>query len=136
MAFRCFVIAVGALAVQASAQTCATINPANAPTWGSGFSGRVVMNGLKSPRGLVFDSAGNLLVVESSNGGVRWIKLTDNGGTDVCVGSSKQLISDRSVCYSFSRTSDRAKSSSDLRLHSSITASIFPQMVKLSSYRR
>jgi glucose/arabinose dehydrogenase len=98
MAVLSYLLLVAASAANVLAQTCATINPANAPTWGSGFSGRVVMNGLKSPRGLVFDTLGNLLVVESSNSGVRYIKLQDNGGTDVCVASSKQLISERSVC--------------------------------------
>ena len=92
-----YLIPFAALAWTAFAQKCATINPAYAPTWGSGFSGRVVMNGLKSPRGLVFDSAGNLLIVESGGSGVRLVTLTDNGGTDVCVASSKQLISERSV---------------------------------------
>jgi hypothetical protein len=78
-------------------QKCTTINPAYAPTWGTGFSGRVVMNGLKSPRGLLFDSMNNLLVVEAGGAGVRYVKLTDNGGTDVCVASSKQLIPERGV---------------------------------------
>lgn len=91
------VFAVVALLPTALAQTCATINPAHAPTWGTGFSGRVVMNGLKTPRGMVFDSQNNLLVVESGGAGVRYIKLTDNGGTDVCVASSKQLIPERGV---------------------------------------
>jgi glucose/arabinose dehydrogenase len=82
---------------QAFAQTCATINPANAPTFASGYSGRVVMNGLRAPRGLIFDNEGNMLVTEQGGGGVRYIQLTDNGGTDVCVQSSKQLIADSTV---------------------------------------
>lgn len=94
--FSCLLLAA-AFAPSVLAQTCATINPAYAPTFGSGFSGRVVMNGLRSPRGLVFDTLGNLLVVESGGSGVRYIKLTDNGGTDVCVASSKQLIPERGV---------------------------------------
>lgn len=92
-----FVFALATLSSSTLAQTCATINPAYAPTWGSGFSGRVVMNGLRTPRGLIFDSLNNLLVVESGGAGVRYIKLTDNGGTDVCVASSKQLIPERGV---------------------------------------
>ena len=55
------------------------------------------MNGLNSPRGLVFDSQNNLLVVEAGGAGVRYVKLTDNGGTDVCVASSKQIIPERGV---------------------------------------
>ena len=79
------------------AQTCATINPSFTPTWESGYSGRVFMNGLTRPRGLVFDSSNNLLVVESGGAGVRWVQLKDNGGTDVCVGTSKQLINESGV---------------------------------------
>jgi hypothetical protein len=55
------------------------------------------MNGLKTPRGMVFDLQNNLLVVESGGAGVRYIKLTDNGGTNVCVASSKQIIPERGV---------------------------------------
>lgn len=95
------VIALATLVSKAVGQSCATINPANAPTFGSGFSGRVVMNGLKSPRGIVFDTEGNLLIVESGGSGVRHVKLTDNGGTNVCVASSKQLISESRVSDGF-----------------------------------
>lgn len=95
--FQDLLFAFAALTTTTVAQSCATINPAYAPTWGAGFSGRVVMNGLKSPRGMVFDSLNNLLVVEAGGAGVRYVKLTDNGGTNVCVGSSKQLIPERGV---------------------------------------
>lgn len=91
-------MAIAALIPQAFAQTCATISPANAPTFASGYSGRVVMNGLKNPRGLIFDNQGNMLTTEQAAYGVRYIQLTDNGGTDVCVKSNKQLIADSSVC--------------------------------------
>jgi hypothetical protein len=91
------IFALAALSSNTLAQTCATINPAFAPSWGKGFSGRVVMNQLKSPRSLIFDSANNMLVVESGGAGLRYVKLKDNGGTDVCVDSSKQLISERGV---------------------------------------
>lgn len=92
-----FIFAFLTVASTVAGQSCATINPAYAPTWGAGFSGRVVMNGLKSPRGIIFDSMNNLLVVEAGGAGVRYVKLTDNGGTNVCVGSSKQLIPERGV---------------------------------------
>ncbi|KAF2254542.1 glucose sorbosone dehydrogenase [Trematosphaeria pertusa] len=101
-----FVFALATLSSSTLAQTCATINPAYAPTWGSGFSGRVVMNGLRTPRGLIFDSLNNLLVVESGGAGVRYIKLTDNGGTDVCVASSKQLIPERGLNHGIDLSAD------------------------------
>ncbi|PSN74932.1 soluble quino protein glucose dehydrogenase [Corynespora cassiicola Philippines] len=75
-----------------TAQKCPVIAPAFEPTFAEGYSGRVVVNGLKYPRSMVFDSVGNLLVLEQAGGGVRWIKLNDNGGTDVCVAETKQLI--------------------------------------------
>ena len=90
-------VALATLLVHALAQNCATINPANAPTFASGYSGRVVMNGLRQPRGLIFDNQGDMLTTEQGGYGVRYIQLTDNGGINVCVKSSKQLISDSSV---------------------------------------
>ncbi|KAF2466659.1 soluble quino protein glucose dehydrogenase [Lindgomyces ingoldianus] len=100
------VMAIAALAPQAFAQTCATINPANPATFASGYSGRVVMNGLKTPRGFVFDCQGNILTAEQGGYGVRYIQLTDNGGTNVCVKSSKQLISDSSINHGIALTPD------------------------------
>jgi len=94
------IVAVTALLSHALAQTCATINPANAATFASGYSGRVVMNGLKTPRGIIFDNEGNMLTTEMGGYGVRYIQLNDYGGTDVCVKSSKQLIADSSVSLS------------------------------------
>jgi glucose/arabinose dehydrogenase len=94
------VVALAAFSSTTLAQSsCATINPAYAPTWGTGFSGRVVQNGLKGPRGIVFDDQNQLLIVESNGGGVRHVKLTDNGGTNVCVASSKTLITERGVSF-------------------------------------
>ncbi|KAF2827652.1 soluble quino protein glucose dehydrogenase [Ophiobolus disseminans] len=88
------------------AQTCATINPAQAPTFASGYSGRVVINGLKTPRDIIFDKQGNLLTTEQGSYGVNYIQLTDNGDTDVCVNSSKQLISDATVNHGIALSSD------------------------------
>ncbi|KAF2793095.1 soluble quino protein glucose/sorbosone dehydrogenase [Melanomma pulvis-pyrius CBS 109.77] len=100
------VFAIATLSSSTLAQTCATIQPAYAPTWGTGFSGRVLMNGLNTPRGLVFDSLNNLLIVESGGAGVRYVKLTDNGGTDVCVASSKQLINERGLNHGIDLSAD------------------------------
>ncbi|KAF2732810.1 soluble quino protein glucose dehydrogenase [Polyplosphaeria fusca] len=99
-------VALVALLPQALAQTCATINPANAPTFASGYSGRVVMNGLKGPRGIVFDKQGNLLTSEQGGYGIRYIQLTDNGGTNVCVKSSKQLVADTSLNHGLELSPD------------------------------
>lgn len=80
-------------------RACAIINPTIKPNMASGYTALVVMKGLKSPREMVFDQLGQLLVVEQGGGGVRLIKLTDNGGTDVCVSSSKTLINDATVSF-------------------------------------
>ncbi len=81
-------------------QACANINPAQGnPVVAPGVQTRVLMNGLRSPRGIVFDTAGNLLIVEQGGGGIRYVKLTDNGGINVCVASSKTLIADNTVSF-------------------------------------
>lgn len=81
-------------------QACSAITPAATPVFATGYSGRVVVNGLKSPRGIMFDTKDNLLIVEQGGGGIRRIKFTDNGGTDVCVKSSTQIIKDNTVTSS------------------------------------
>ncbi|KAF2713167.1 glucose sorbosone dehydrogenase [Pleomassaria siparia CBS 279.74] len=101
-----FVLVLATLTTHTLARTCATINPAFAPTWGRGFSGRVVMNGLKSPRGIIFDSLNNMLVVEAGGAGVRYVNLTDNGGTNVCVGTSKQLIPEKTLNHGIDISAD------------------------------
>ncbi|CAO2656287.1 Nn.00g050900.m01.CDS01 [Neocucurbitaria sp. VM-36] len=103
------VVALTALTSSVLAQTCATINPAQTPTFASGYSGRVVMNGLRTPRGIIFDNQGNLLTTEQGGYGVRYIQLTDNGGTNVCVKSSKQLISDSSINHGIALSPDGKK---------------------------
>jgi glucose/arabinose dehydrogenase len=77
--------------------TCASIAPKIAPVVAAGYTAKVLINGLKTPRGMLFDSQGNLLIVEQGGAGVRLVKLAD-GGTSVCVATSKQLIADSSVC--------------------------------------
>ncbi|KAF2011650.1 soluble quino protein glucose dehydrogenase [Aaosphaeria arxii CBS 175.79] len=101
-----FTMAIAALIVQVSAQNCATINPANPATFASGYSGKVLMNGLRQPRGLIFDNEGNILTTEQGGYGVRYIKLTDGGGTDVCVASNKQLIADSQINHGIALTPD------------------------------
>jgi glucose/arabinose dehydrogenase len=100
MALIISVLAAAALLLaQATAQTCANINPANgAPQMAAGYQAKVVMNGLRTPRGIVFDCEGNLLIAEQGGTGVRWVKLQDNGGINVCVGQQKVLIPNGLVC--------------------------------------
>jgi len=98
-AFLYFTVAAVLLLPLASAQTsCTPISPKIAPVVASDYTASVLMNGLKTPRGMLFDSQGNLLIVEQGGAGVRLVKLTDGGGMNVCVASSKQLIADATVC--------------------------------------
>ena len=97
--FFCFILTAVLLLPSASAQTaCTPISPRIAPVVAPGYTASVLMNGLKTPRGMLFDSQGNLLIVEQGGAGVRLVKLTDGGGMNVCVASSKQLIADATVC--------------------------------------
>lgn len=106
---RALIVVLAALNPVLYAQTCATITPAQAPTFATGYSGRVVMNGLRTPRSIIFDNQGNLLTTEQNGYGVRYIQLTDNGGTDVCVKSSKQLIADNTINHGIALSPDGKK---------------------------
>ncbi|CZT50154.1 related to L-sorbosone dehydrogenase [Rhynchosporium secalis] len=102
-----FAIVLAIFTTSSYGQKCATISPAQgAPVTVPGVQTRVVINGLKSPRGMVFDTAGNLLVVEQGGGGIRYIKLTDNGGIDVCLTSSKTLIADNTLNHGIDLSAD------------------------------
>lgn len=63
----------------------------------------------KGPRSIVFDQQGNLLTVEEGSYGVRYIQLTDNGGTDICVKSQKHLIDDGALNHGIALTPDGKK---------------------------
>jgi glucose/arabinose dehydrogenase len=69
-----------------------------APSVAAGFSARLIANKLKSPRGIIFDTQGHLLVVEEESGIVS-LSLTDDGGDCVGVASSTTVVNDTSVCW-------------------------------------
>lgn len=97
-----FVVALAAVAQTAVAATaCPGPAPASNPQTADGVAFKVLQNGLARPRGVVMDSAGNLLVVEAKGKGVTRVVLDDADGLDVCVSSSAQLIDDGTVsCFS------------------------------------
>ncbi|KAL5425871.1 hypothetical protein PMIN04_002292 [Paraphaeosphaeria minitans] len=109
VAIHSVVVALLPFIPSALGQACVTIAPVNAATFASGYEGRVVMNGLKGPRGLIFDNQGNLLTSEQSAYGVRYIQLTDNGGTNICVKSQKQLIADSSLNHGIALSTNGKK---------------------------
>lgn len=90
----------------AAAQTTASCNAPKPsgnirPKVANGFKLQVVANGLSRPRGLAFDSAGNLLVVQAGSGSITSHKLNDNGGC-VLVADSKTVVSGLNVSPQYS----------------------------------
>jgi hypothetical protein len=78
------------------AQKCAGAGPGTDVTAAKGFSSYLLTSGLTAPRGLVFDSEGNLLVSQrvtkgnAKENGVFVLKLKEEGGCVSVV--SKQLV--------------------------------------------
>lgn len=67
------------------------------PSVAAGFSARLIANGLTTPRGIIFDSQGHLLVVEQGSGIVA-LSLTDDGGDCLSVASKGTVVNETSVC--------------------------------------
>lgn len=96
-------VALGTLACVApvtaqSTSSCAASVSASvpAPSAAPGFESRLVASGLTSPRGIQFDSAGNLLVVEQSSGLVA-LTFTDNGGSCLQEKQRQSVINNTAV---------------------------------------
>lgn len=85
-------------APHAAAPSCATTLSSSiaAPSLAPGYSGRLVSTGLSAPRGIIFDSAGHLLVVQQGVG-VEALTLDSQAGACVTEASRKTVISDTSV---------------------------------------
>ncbi|KAG5931808.1 hypothetical protein E4U53_001596, partial [Claviceps sorghi] len=73
---------------------CVDLQPKFNPQVAPGVRFKILANDLKRPRGIVVDSEGNLLVVESGGSGIRRIVLNDGEGLDTCVASSTQLVAE------------------------------------------
>jgi hypothetical protein len=70
-----------------------------APVLLSGWQAQLVATGLTSPRSILFDSNGHLLVVQSGHG-VLNLELADGGGTCVGVAHKTYLINSTDVSTS------------------------------------
>lgn len=66
------------------------------PVAAEGWSYRLIANGIKKPRSILFDSQGALLVVDSGTGITRLV-LQDDGGTCLSVKSKTVVIEDSNV---------------------------------------
>lgn len=75
------------------------------PSAASGYSVRLIATGLTSPRGINFDSAGNLLVVEEGVG-VTALSLSDDGGSCVSVSSQDTVVSDETLNHGIELSED------------------------------
>lgn len=69
-----------------------------APVLAEGWEAQLVVTGLSSPRGVVFDSNGALLVVQQGAGVVR-ITFTDNGGTCLVLNEKANVVSQTDVSF-------------------------------------
>jgi len=74
-------------AVRAQCQSSNSLSWSHAPKFIDGIHGTVIYNGLSSPRGLRYDGAGHLLVVEPTKG---IIALSEN--SDGCSGWTKNVV--------------------------------------------
>ena len=85
---------------------CDKFKPVHTPVVGSGWTYRVVMADLHTPRGLAFDSAGNLLVVERGSA-VRRLAFVGGGGgaNDTCLALQQNTVVVRNENVGFSSLS-------------------------------
>ena len=99
-----FLAALATLAHGQSSSGCSTtLKPTNSisPSVASGYQAALVATGLTKPRSIQFDSAGNLLVVQSG-AGIESLQLQDNGGTCVSVKSKKTVLKSDVVSFMLS----------------------------------
>lgn len=72
------------------------LQPSSQVVAAKGWSYRVVANGFKRPRGIMFDNNDGLLVIDSGAGLVH-LSLKDDGGTCVSVSDNKTLVDNEMV---------------------------------------
>ncbi|KAL1895488.1 hypothetical protein Sste5346_005296 [Sporothrix stenoceras] len=86
--------AAALLSTVSADSVCPTIlNPSyDYPIVGEGWTAQLIASGLTSPRRLLFDSNGSLLVVEAGKGIAR-LTLTDHGGTCLVVADKTTIVS-------------------------------------------
>src|SRR3954452_15436452 len=85
--------------VTAQSVTCNLEPKYAAPVMADGWESRLVVNGLKRPRSILFDTEGALLVVEQRTG-IRHLRLADGSGTCLSMQEETTLVQDSEVSYS------------------------------------
>lgn len=80
----------------AAPAACPTLSSsAAAPSVAKGYSATLVANGLSSPRGIAFDTAGNLLIIQSGHG-VEALTFANNSGC-ISLTSKKAVVNATTV---------------------------------------
>jgi glucose/arabinose dehydrogenase len=96
--------AVAVMVTEVAAQ-CSGVTGRFKPKMGAGYTSSVLATGLRTPRGIAIDTAGNLLVVEQQGGGVKRLVLKEQGDA-VCVDSSKNLITGGTTNHGIALSAD------------------------------
>ena len=97
-----------------SAQCSGGLTPSQGvqPTVASGFAYAVVATGLTSPRGIQFDSAANLLVIEKGKGLSSWTVDAGSAGDGACgvtLKGDKDLIGNTKLNHGIALSTDQSK---------------------------
>jgi glucose/arabinose dehydrogenase len=93
----CLTLFTASAIAQSSSSCSATLTASYpAPSLASGYTARLVANNLTRPRGIHFDNAGKLLVVESGSG-ISALTLRDGGGSCLNVANKQIVVADTGV---------------------------------------
>lgn len=84
------------LAATVAAQTCLAPAAKFTPRMADGYTAKLIVSGLRSPRGLIFDTQGHLLVVEQGKG-LTQVTVSQQSDGSVCAVSTKSLIASSAV---------------------------------------
>ena len=111
MAFSCSFIAFAILLPLVSAQSgcSSSLESRYSVTVASGYQAKLVATGLARPRGIVFDNAGQLLVVEAPRGGdsqISALTLRDDGGTCLEEASRKTVLQGQGLNHGIALSAD------------------------------
>jgi len=92
---------------QSSSGCSTTLTPTNGikPSVASGYQAALIATGVSNPRGIAFDSSGNLLVVQSGSG-IASLQFQDDGGTCLSVKSKKVVLEAKALNHGVALSQD------------------------------
>jgi glucose/arabinose dehydrogenase len=94
------------VSAQTSCSSQSSITPKYpAPSVAAGYHANIVANGLSTPRGIIFDSSGNLLVVQPGKGIVA-LTFNDGGGSCLSVKSTTSVVNETTLTHGIQLSSD------------------------------